>query len=237
MVDIVFTVVLCTTANLFESGETRSGSGVGVNIQNLGALDVLEESHGSVAGVVLNHFLVVLTLTNVISWVLEDASLAVGALGRMLQEVFADRGQVLTAEALLFHEFILTVSEATALFLLTVLTLHTHEPETAKLGLNLLFPSILVFVIFVARGGVVVVATALVIGVHPFAGGAECVCVAIELEADLILRVIVAASVGRADGAAGHGSAHVIVRWGLLTLSEREHLSLLLNVHQCVRKR
>jgi len=31
-VDIVFTVVLCTTANLSESGETRSGSGVGVDI-------------------------------------------------------------------------------------------------------------------------------------------------------------------------------------------------------------
>ena len=183
----------------------------------------------------MNHIGVVLTLTNVIGWVLEDAPLAVGALGRMLQEVFADRGQVLTAEALLLLELLLTVSKATALFLFTVLALHTHEPETAKLGLNLLFPSILVFVIFVARGGVVVVATALVEGVHPFAGGAE--CVSIELEADLILRVIVAASVGRADGAAGHGSAHVIVGRSLMTLSKREHLSLLLNVHQCVRKR
>jgi len=104
---------------------------------------------------------------------LEDAPLAVGALGRMLEEVFADRGQVLTAEALLLLEFILTVSEATALFLLTVLALHAHEPETAKLGLNLLFPAIFVFVIFAAGTVVVVVATILVEGRLSLAGGAE----------------------------------------------------------------
>lgn len=162
-IDIVFTVVLCTTANLFEGGETGSSSGVGVYVQNLGALDVLEKSHSCVAGVVLNHFFVVLTLTNVIGWVLEDASLAVSALGRMLEEVFADRGQVLTAESLLLLELILTVSEATALFLLAVLAFHAHEPETAKLGLNLLFPAIFVFVILVARCGVVVMATRLMV--------------------------------------------------------------------------
>ena len=233
-IDIVFTVVLCTTANLFEGGETRSSSGVGVYVQNLGALDVLEKSHCSVAGVVLNHIGVVLTLTNVIGWVLEDASLAVSAFGRMLEEVFADRGQVLTAKSLLLLEFILTVSEATALFLLAVLALHAHEPETAKLGLNLLFPAIFVFVILAARCRVVVMTTALVEGGHSFAGGAE--RVAIELEADLILGVIVATSVGGADGA-GTRSAHAIAARGLLTLAKREHLSLLLNVHQCVRKR
>ena len=233
-IDIVFTVVLCTTANLFEGGETRSSSGVGVYVQNLGALDVLEKSHCSVAGVILNHFGVVLTLTNVIGWVLEDASLTVGALGGMLEEVFADRGQVLTAESLLLLEFILTVSEATALFLLAVLALHAHEPETAKLCLNLLFPAIFVFVIFAARCGVVVVAARVVVGAHSFAGGAE--VVTIELEADLIIGVIVAASVGRADSA-GTRSAHAIAARGLLTLAKREHLSLLLNVHQCVRKR
>ena len=233
-IDIVFTVVLCTTANLFEGGETRSSSGVGVYVQNLGALDVLEKSHCSVAGVILNHFGVVLTLTNVIGWVLEDASLTVGALGGMLEEVFADRGQVLTAESLLLLEFILTVSEATALFLLAVLALHAHEPETAKLCLNLLFPAIFVFVIFAARCGVVVVAARVVVGAHSFAGGAE--VVTIELEADLIIGVIVATSVGRADSA-GTRSAHAIAARGLLTLAKREHLSLLLNVHQCVRKR
>lgn len=89
-VDIILTIVLSTAANLSEGGETRSGSSVGVNVQNLAALDVLEKSHSSVAGVVLNHFGVILTLTNVISWVLEDAPLAISALGRMLQEVLAD---------------------------------------------------------------------------------------------------------------------------------------------------
>jgi len=89
-VDIVFTIVFCTTADLSEGGETRSGSGVGVDIDNLAALNVLEKSHSSVASVVLHHIGVVLTLTNVISWVLENAPLAVRALRRMLQEVLAD---------------------------------------------------------------------------------------------------------------------------------------------------
>jgi len=89
-VEIIFTVVLCTTANLSEGGETRSASGVGVDIQNLASLYVLEKSHSSVAGVVLNHIGVFLTLTNVKGWVLENAPLAVSALGRMLQEVLAD---------------------------------------------------------------------------------------------------------------------------------------------------
>ena len=72
----------------------------------------------------------------------------------------------------------------------------------------------------------------LVVGLLPLARGAE--SIAIELEVAIIIRVIVAASVRGANGAAGHRSAHVIGR--LLSLSKREHLRLLA-VHQCVRKR
>jgi hypothetical protein len=74
----------------------------------------------------------------------------------------------------------------------------------------------------------------LVVCIHAFAGRAEGVTV--ELEAGLILGVIVATCVGGADGA-GTRSAHAIAARGLLTLAKREHLSLLLNVHQSVRKR
>jgi len=147
----------------------------------------------------------------------------------------------LTAQALLLLELILTVGEPTALFLLAVLTLHAHEPETAKFGLNLLFPSIFVFVIFGRGGRVVVVATRLAVcvlvlveGVCPSARGAE--SVAIELEVAIIVRVIVAASVRGANGASGHGSAHVIGGRQLLSLTKRKHRRLLA-VHQCVRKR
>jgi hypothetical protein len=89
-VDIIFTIVFCTTADLSESGETRSGSGVGVDIDNLAALNILEKSHSSVASIVLHHMGVVLTFTNIKGRVLENAPLAVRALGRMLQEVLAD---------------------------------------------------------------------------------------------------------------------------------------------------
>lgn len=73
-------------------------------------------------------------------WVLENASLAISALGRMLEEVFADRSEVLLAKTLLLHELVLAVGKAAALIFLTVLALLTLEPEATKLGLDLLFP-------------------------------------------------------------------------------------------------
>lgn len=76
------------------------------------------------------------------SGVLEDASLSVSALGGMLQKVLANWCEVLFAETLLLLEFILSVGEATALFLLAVLALLTKKPEAAELSLNLLFPSV-----------------------------------------------------------------------------------------------
>jgi hypothetical protein len=90
MVNIIFTVVFSTAANLSESGETRSGGCVGVDVNNLATLNVLEKSHSSVAGIVLNHIGVALTFTNVICRMLEDAPLAIRALRGMLQEVLTD---------------------------------------------------------------------------------------------------------------------------------------------------
>jgi len=147
-VNVIFTVVFSTAANLSESGKTRSVGCVGVDVDDLAALNVLKKSHSSVAGIVLTHLGVALTLTNVICRVLEDASLAVRALRGMLQEVLADRGQVLTAQTLLLLELILAVGKPTTLVLLAVLALQSLEPEAAQLSLHLLFPSIFVFAIF-----------------------------------------------------------------------------------------
>jgi len=73
---------------------------------------------------------------------LEDASLTVGALGWVLQEVLADRCQVLSAQALLLLEILLSVREAATLVLLQVFAGQTLEPELAQLGLDLLFPGV-----------------------------------------------------------------------------------------------
>jgi hypothetical protein len=86
---------------------------------------------------------IALTLANIVSGMLENASLTIRALARILQEVLANRCQVLLAKSLLFLKFILTVSKATALLFLGVGALLTHEPEAAKLGLYLLFPGAL----------------------------------------------------------------------------------------------
>ena len=140
LVDIVDAVVLGATANVFEGLKTRGSGCVGVDVDGIGTLDVLEKSHGSVTCVVLHHFGVWLTCTNIMGWVLENASLAISALGRMLEEVLTDRSEVLLAKTLLLHELVLAVGKAAALIFLTVLALLTLEPEATKLGLDLLFP-------------------------------------------------------------------------------------------------
>jgi len=88
-VDKVLTIVFGTTADSFEAGETRSRGGIGVDIDNLTALDILEKSHSSVACIVLHHISVVLAYAHIVGRVLEDAALTVGALGRVVKEVLA----------------------------------------------------------------------------------------------------------------------------------------------------
>jgi len=101
-IDQVFTVVFRAVADTPEHTETRSCGGVGVNVDYLAALNILEKSHCRVAGVVLNHVSVVLALAYVKRRVLENAALAIGALRWVLKEVLADRCQVLSAESFLF---------------------------------------------------------------------------------------------------------------------------------------
>jgi hypothetical protein len=60
--------------------EARCGGRVCVDVDGVGALDVLEQSHCRVTCVILHHFRVGLTRLDIVCGVLEDASLAVGAL-------------------------------------------------------------------------------------------------------------------------------------------------------------
>jgi hypothetical protein len=104
----------------------------------------------------LGHSGVVLALANVISGVLEDASLAVRALGGVVQEVLANRGQVLAAQTFLLLELVLAVGKPTALLLLAVFAVLAVEPEAAELSLDLFFPAIFQFNVFGERGEYVV---------------------------------------------------------------------------------
>jgi len=79
-IDEVFTVVFRAVADAPENTETRSCGGVGVNVDYLAALNILEKSHCRVAGVVLNHVSVLLALADVKRRVLENATLAISAL-------------------------------------------------------------------------------------------------------------------------------------------------------------
>jgi len=141
-IDEVFAVVLRAAADAPENTETRRCGGVGVNVDNLATLNVLEKSHCCVPGVVLDHVSVLLALADVKRRVLENATLAISALRWVLKEVLAYRCQVLSAESLLFLKLFLAVGESTALLFLAILTILTVEPESAQLCLYLLFPPV-----------------------------------------------------------------------------------------------
>ena len=80
LVNKVFSVVLGAAADISESLEARCGGRVCVDIDGVSTLDFLEQAHCRVACVILHHFRVGLTRLDIVCWVLEDASLAVGAL-------------------------------------------------------------------------------------------------------------------------------------------------------------
>ena len=82
---------------------------------------------------------------------LENASLSICALGRMLQKVLANGSQILPAQTFLFLEFILTMCKSTSLIFLTVLACLTIEPETTQFGFDLLLPASLASGIFGSR--------------------------------------------------------------------------------------
>jgi len=88
-IDEVFAVVFRAAADAPENTETRRCGGVGVNVDDLATLNILEKSHCCVAGVVLDHVSVLLALADVKSRVLENATLAIGALRWVLKEVLA----------------------------------------------------------------------------------------------------------------------------------------------------
>ena len=76
----VFAVVFRAAADAPENTETRSCGSVGVDVDTLASLNILEKSHCRVAGVVLNHVSVLLALADVKRRVLENATLAISAL-------------------------------------------------------------------------------------------------------------------------------------------------------------
>jgi len=130
-------------ANFLEGVKSWCGRCVGVDVEDVGAFDLLEESHRGVPLVVFHHRLVGLSLGDVVGWVLEDASCSVGALARVIKEILAYRCEVLPAQGLLLLKLFLTVGETASLLLHLVLTLLALQPEFTQFGLDLLLPSIL----------------------------------------------------------------------------------------------
>jgi len=77
---LVFAVVLGARADALECVETGSSGGIGVDVNHLATLYILEKSHRSVARIILDHIGVILTDSNIKRRMLKDASLTVGTL-------------------------------------------------------------------------------------------------------------------------------------------------------------
>lgn len=200
LVFVVLAVVLRVAADGAEDGQTGSSGCVRVDVNYVGSLDFLEETHRRVASVILHHQGVWLALSHVEGRVLEDAALPVGTLGRVVQKVLADGCHVLLAEALFLLKFFLPVGESTALLFELVLARQPVEPELAQLRLDLALPAVL--------GLAAVLADTLVLATL----GSE----RVERRIELGLRSIV---VRRSFGTGRHGRLRVTQRiCGLLAL-------------------
>lgn len=81
---MVVAIVLIAGADSLKCVETWSCGRVGVDVNYLAALYVLEKSHRCVTSVILHHVSILLTIAHIKSGVLEDASLTISALGRMI---------------------------------------------------------------------------------------------------------------------------------------------------------
>jgi len=138
-------VVLSIIANVFEHTQSRGGSCVSVNVEDVSTFNLLEESHSRVSLVIFHHFGIALSLLDVVGWMLEYASSTISALAWVIQEVLAYRCEVLSAEGLFLLKFFLSVGKSAPLFLKLVLALKALQPEPTKFCLDLLFPSILSF--------------------------------------------------------------------------------------------
>jgi hypothetical protein len=72
--------------------------------------------------------------------VLENTATSIGALGRMFNEILANRCQVLLVQARFALDLVLTVGEATTLFLSYIIANLAFEPKLTKLCFYLCFP-------------------------------------------------------------------------------------------------
>lgn len=83
-------MILCIIANGLESTESWGGGRVSVDVEHIGPLDLLEESHRGVSLVIKDHVVVRLPDSDILSWVLENASSSIGAFAWVLQEILTN---------------------------------------------------------------------------------------------------------------------------------------------------
>jgi len=74
----------------------------------------LKDAHGRVPDVVLHHLRIADAIMNVMRGVLEDASGAKRALVRTVNEVLADRRQILLVKSFLTLQFMLSMGKPTS---------------------------------------------------------------------------------------------------------------------------
>ena len=76
-VNIVLAIVFSATTDTSKDGEAWGCCSIGVDVNDFAALYVLKKPHCSITSIVSHHFSVLLALSNIVSWVLEIATLTI----------------------------------------------------------------------------------------------------------------------------------------------------------------
>ena len=115
---------------------------VGVHVDHLGTTYILETTHGRILEILPKNVLVELLLCDVHRWMLKNAPVTIGAFGRILNEILADRCQVLLVQIWFALQLMFSVSESAPLFFVSVGANLANQPKLTKLSAYFRLPLI-----------------------------------------------------------------------------------------------
>jgi hypothetical protein len=105
---------------LLKDTQTWRLQSVGIYVNHLRTTYILERTHSRILDILSKNVLVELLLCDVHRWMLKNASVSIGAFGRILNEILADRCQVLFVEIWFPLQLMFSVRKSAPIFFVSV---------------------------------------------------------------------------------------------------------------------
>lgn len=105
---------------LLKDTQTWRLQSVGVYVNHLRTTYILERTHSRILDILSKNVLVELLLCDVHRWMLKNASVSIGAFGRILNEILADRCQVLFVEIWFPLQLMFSVCKSAPIFFVSI---------------------------------------------------------------------------------------------------------------------